>query len=81
MDLIYLYYNCFQRSFDDSQQIKIRMESLACEEIFIMTESKQLNLVWSFMHEDENTLCPFGERKMEVSRLSFLCRETIKPNK
>lgn len=29
MDIIYLDYNCFQRSFDDTSQIKIQMEALA----------------------------------------------------
>ena len=74
MDLIYLDYNCFQRGFDDSRQIKIQLEALACEEIFAKTEGKDIRLVWSFMHEDENILCPFIERKIEVWRLSVLCK-------
>jgi predicted nucleic acid-binding protein len=31
------------------------------------------------MHEDENTLCPFIERKIEVLRLSTLCEVRIGP--
>ena len=42
MDLIYLDYNCFQRRFDDTSQIKIQLEALACEEIFLMAEDKRL---------------------------------------
>jgi hypothetical protein len=38
MDLIYLDYNCFQRGFDDFRQIRIQMESLACQEIFVKAE-------------------------------------------
>jgi predicted nucleic acid-binding protein len=79
MDLIYLDYNCFQRGFDDPHQIKIQLEALACEEIFARAERKKVMLVWSFMHEDENILCPFMERKFEVFRLSVLCRVRVGP--
>jgi predicted nucleic acid-binding protein len=81
MDLIYLDYNCFQRGFDDPRQIKIQLEALACEEIFIKTEKREVKLVWSFMHEDENILCPFPERKYEVSRLVALCKVRVGPDK
>lgn len=81
MDLIYLDYNCFQRGFDDPRQIKIQLEALACEEIFKQAELKVVKLVWSFMHEDENMLCPFMERKLIVSRLSTLCKIRVGPNK
>lgn len=79
MDLIYLDYNCFQRGFDNPQQVKIQMEALACKEIFSNTERKTVRLVWSFMHEDENILCPFLERKLEVLRLSALCEIRVGP--
>ncbi|GFP31648.1 hypothetical protein HKBW3S44_01941, partial [Candidatus Hakubella thermalkaliphila] len=49
MDLIYLDYNCFQRGFDDPRQIRIQMEALACQEIFIRAEEDLVRLVWSFM--------------------------------
>ncbi len=81
MDLIYLDYNCFQRGFDDPRQIKIQIEALACEEIFKMAEEKIIKLVWSFMHEDENILCPFLERKLEVARLSALCKIRVGPDR
>jgi len=79
--LVYLDYNCFQRGFDDPRQIKIQLEALACEEIFSKAEKKEIELVWSFMHEDENILCPFLERKIEVYRLSALCKIRICPEK
>jgi hypothetical protein len=47
VSIIYLDYNCFQRSFDDPGQIKIQMEALACEEIFKRAEKKQVKLAWS----------------------------------
>ncbi len=81
MDLIYLDYNCFQRCFDDPRKIRIRLEALACEEIFRKAEKKVVRLVWSFMHEDENILCPFAERMLEVYRLSSLCKIRVGPIK
>ncbi len=81
MDLIYLDYNSFQRGFDDPQQIKIQLEALSCEEIFKKAEVKAVKLIWSFMHEDENILCPFLERKLAVLQLASLCRVRVSPNK
>ena len=63
MDLIYLDYNCFQRRFDDPNQIRIQIEALACQEIFNRAEAKVVQLIWSSMHEDETLLCPFPERQ------------------
>jgi hypothetical protein len=42
MDLIYLDYNCFQRGFDDFRQIRIQMEALACQEIFVKAERDEV---------------------------------------
>jgi predicted nucleic acid-binding protein len=79
MDLIYLDYNCFQRGFDDPGQIRIQMEALACEEIFLRADGGEIKLVWSFMHEDETILCPFPERKYEALRLNALCKVRVSP--
>jgi len=77
--LIYLDYNCFQRGFDDPQQVRIQLEAIACQEIFTRAEGNQVRLVWSFMHEDETVLCPFPERKYEVFRLAALCQVRVGP--
>ena len=79
MDLIYLDYNCFQRGFDDPRQVRIQMEALACQEIFIRAEEDKVRLIWSFMHEDETILCPFPERKYGVLRLAVLCKVRVGP--
>ena len=78
-ELLYLDYNCFQRGFDDPAQVRIRMESDACESIFEQAAGEGVTLVWSFMHEDENRLCPFTDRKTEIARLSVLCRVRVAP--
>jgi hypothetical protein len=79
MDSIYLDYNCFQRGFDDPRQIRIQMEALACQEIFLRAEEGKVRLVWSFMHEDETMLCPFPTRRYEVMRLATLCKIRVGP--
>ena len=78
-DLIYLDYNCFQRGFDDPRQTRIRMEALACQDIFIKAELEEITLIWSFMHQDETALCPFIKRKLAVSSLANLCKMKLPP--
>jgi predicted nucleic acid-binding protein len=56
------------------------METIACGEIFAKAEAGELVLAWSFMHEDENALSPFLDRKAEVMKLSELCRIKIAPS-
>ena len=79
MALIYLDYNCFQRRFDDPNQIRIQIEALACQEIFNRAETQTVQLIWSFMHEDETLLCPFPERQEFALELSTLCQIRIGP--
>ena len=79
IDLIYLDYNCFQRGFDDLRQTRIKMEALACQEIFTQAEANQITLVWSFMHQDETMLCPFPQRKYAVLNMINLCRVKVPP--
>ena len=55
------------------------MEALACHRIFMMAEGGEIHLIWSFMHEDETALCPFPERRHEVSRLAILCKIRVGP--
>ena len=79
-ELIYLDYNCFQRSFDDQGQARIRIETVACEDIFGKAEQGKIRLVWSFIHEDENSVCPFLDRKAEILKLSEICSVEVAPD-
>jgi predicted nucleic acid-binding protein len=81
MKMIYLDYNCFQRGFDDPGQVKIQIEAVACEAVFSRAEKKAIRLIWSFMHEDENRLCPFLERKASIARLSSVCAIRLGPTR
>ena len=78
-DRIYLDYNGFQRGFDDQSQTRIRIETEACEKLFTDAEHGKAELVWSFMHDDENRVCPFADRLAEVSRLGKLCKTRVGP--
>jgi hypothetical protein len=78
-ELIYLDYNCFQRGFDDQRQARIRMEATACDKILADAERGALDVIWSFMHEDENMLCPYPERQQEIRRLAGICRVLVGP--
>ena len=77
--LLYLDCNCFQRSFDDQRQSRIRREAKACTMIFAWSGAGRLGLILSFMHEDENGYCPFPARRLEVIRLGQECAGRVHP--
>ena len=79
MQRLYLDHNCFQRRFDDQRQKRIRCETEACERIFEQASDEAAELIWSFMHEDENEFCPFPARRTEILRLERVCAITVKP--
>jgi len=80
IDLIYLDYNCFQRQFDDRSQVRIALEARICRDIFEKAEQGIVNLVWSFMHQDEALLCPYIDRKYATLYLAQLCKVKISPD-
>jgi predicted nucleic acid-binding protein len=79
MQTVYLDYNCFQRPFDNPMDIRIQIEALACLEIIRRADQAEVELVWSFMHEDESRLCPFPDRRAEMFLLSRVCRKRQVP--
>jgi hypothetical protein len=56
------------------------MAAEACDALFAEAETGRIDLVWSFMHHDENSLCPFPERRDEVARLAAICRVRVGPD-
>lgn len=79
MDRIYLDYNCFQRPFDDPSIARIQIEAVACIELIRQADMRLVELIWSFMHEDEARVCPFPERRLETLRLAKLCARRQEP--
>lgn len=51
---VYLDNCCFNRPYDDQEQITIRLESSAKLEIQAMIKNRDIELVWSFMLDYEN---------------------------
>jgi hypothetical protein len=80
VELIYLDYNCFQRGFDDPGQVRVQLEALACEEVFALAAAGKVQLAWSFVHVEENDLCPFPDRKEAASALGARCVVRVGPD-
>jgi len=79
-NLVYLDINIYNRSFDDQSQWRIQMESTACQIIFYLAQKRDVELVWSFALEYENSLNPFPERHDETILLSKIAGQTIEPS-
>ena len=69
--------NCmFNRPFDDQSQIRIRLESEAKLYIQDKIKSKNIELIWSYILEIENTQNPHDERRIAIQKWEKL--STIK---
>ncbi|MDY6804100.1 MAG: hypothetical protein SXA11_09880 [Cyanobacteriota bacterium] len=55
------------------------LEALACQDLFIAAEAREVRLVWSFMHQDETNLCPFPNRKYVILEMRNLCQVRLEP--
>jgi predicted nucleic acid-binding protein len=70
--------NCsFNRPFDNQVQLIIRLETEA--KLFIQTKivTGEINLIWSYILEYENSLNPFPERKEMIMNWKKVASETI----
>ncbi len=72
--------NVYNRPFDDQNQWRIKMESIACQIIFYLAQEQEIELVWSFVLEYENDLNPFPERRDAITLLSQEITQTIEPS-
>ena len=79
MPVLYLDMNVYNRPFDNQTQWRNRMETLASQTIFQLAQTLQLEIVWSFMLEYENSLNPFVDRQEEIKLLSKLASRVIEP--
>jgi predicted nucleic acid-binding protein len=63
---VYLDNCCFNRPFDDQSQIRIRLEAEA--KLFVQDRVRegQLQLVWSYILDYENSANPFEERRVAI---------------
>jgi len=68
---LYLDNCCFNRPYDDQQQIRIHLESLAKLHIQQSIAKETYDFVWSFVLEYENSKNPFPLRRETIGRFSY----------
>ena len=73
MASVYLDLNIYKRPFDDQQQMRIRLETVAITMIFTLIERGQMSARWSFVLDLENSLDPILYRRQFVQALSACC--------
>ena len=78
---VYLDMCVYNRPFDDQSDLRVKLETVACQIIFNRLQKGEVDLVWSFMLEFENELNPFTERKHEIALLSRLARHIVEPHR
>lgn len=77
MEILYLDMNIYNRPFDDQDQVRIRLETIAIYTILKMVKEKKFILLWSFMLGFENSLNPYEDIKMEIEMASLLAPKYI----
>ena len=75
--LLYLDNCCFNRPFDDQQQLRISLETQA--KLFIQQEilTGRFSLLWSYILEHENNKNPFEVRRENVQDWKDIAIKTI----
>ena len=63
---IYLDNCCFNRPYDDQNQLSIHLETEAKLYVQDLVFTKRLDLVWSYVLDVENARSPFDERRTEI---------------
>lgn len=77
---LYLDMCVYNRPFDDQSELRVKLETVACQMIFEKIQKNEVDLVWSFMLQFENELNPFTERKSEIALLSRLAGHIVEPS-
>jgi len=64
---IYLDICSFNRPFDDQKQLQIRMETEAKLFIQANIRDKTYSMVWSYMHDYENSQNPYDDKRIAIA--------------
>ncbi len=74
---VYLDNCCFNRPFDDQSQIRIQLETKS--KLYVQEEIKNGNieLVWSYILDYENSFNPFSERKIIIKQWKNKAKKDI----
>jgi len=78
---IYLDNCCFNRPYDDQTQPRIQFESSAKLLIQSLIVDGQIELVWSYILEFENSKNPFQEKRDTILAFKKYASEIIEPEK
>jgi len=81
MSKIYLDMNIYNRPFDDQAQVRIRIETIAIFSVLQHIKEGDIQLLWSFVLDYENSLNPNNDIRQEIEQISGLAFETILPDK
>lgn len=65
---VYLDNCCFNRPFDDQNQIRIRIETEAKLHIQLKIEEGVIQLIWSYILDYENVANPFEIRQISIEK-------------
>jgi predicted nucleic acid-binding protein len=65
---LYLDNCCYNRPFDDQEQLRIRLEAQAKLGIQDMIRAEKMELAWSYMIDFENEQNPFDDIKAAISK-------------
>lgn len=74
---IYMDMCCFNRPYDDQQQTRIHLESLAKLHLQQMIVNGKLDFVWSYILDYENSKNPFVLKKETINKFSFRCVQYV----
>ena len=74
---IYLDTCCFNRPYDDQNQIKIELETLAKLSIQKEILEEKYDLIWSYIINYENSENPFNERKENIGEWEAIAKKYV----
>jgi len=74
---IYLDTCCFNRPYDDQNQIKIELETLAKLNIQKKIIEEKHDLIWSYIINYENSETPFNERKENIGEWETIAKKYV----
>lgn len=77
---LYFDMNIYNRIFDDQNQFRIKLETIAILSLFELIEKGKYALNWSFMLEFENTNNPYPSRRLHIQKVSGVCSSKIEPS-
>ena len=77
---IYLDNCCFNRPYDDQSFLSIYLETQAKLAIQALVNENELNLIWSFILDYENSVNPDENIKQEIFNWRSLAKITIRKN-